>query len=238
MATKWGIVSAGKICHDFVTAVRSMPDSDKQHQFVAVAARKIEDSEKFAKLHNIPAYYGSYEEIATNPDVEIVYIGSINPYHYPLTKLMLEAGKHVLVEKPLTMNLKHTKELTKLARDKKLFLMEAVWSRFLPAYQHLSRELSAGSIGEVRYVHCTFGQPLADVDRILKKVLGGTHLDRLRFYTISMSTPPITQIILLFLWPVRYLETSIYWTMRSPDPETLTTATSSKAIKITRRKIP
>lgn len=104
MATKWGVYSAGKICHDFVTSVRSLKSGD--HQFVAVAARELKSAQEFAKLQQIPKAYGSYEELAKDPDVEVVYIGTINSAHLSAAKLMLEHGKHVLMEKPFTLNTK------------------------------------------------------------------------------------------------------------------------------------
>lgn len=183
MATRWGIVSAGKICHDFVSAVRSLPG--EEHEIVAVAARKLEDAESFAKLHNISKYYDSYEAVAKDPNVQVVYIGNLNVFHYPLGKLMLQNGKHVLLEKPLCINLRETKELLDLAKQKKVFLMEAVWSRFLPAYEHLMKEVKAGSIGDVLCVNVTFGIPIADVDRIKLKDLGGGTLLDIGIYCLS-----------------------------------------------------
>lgn len=98
--------------------------------------------------------------------VDIVYIGTINPQHYEVAALMLENGKHVLCEKPLTLNQKQTKKLIELARSKGLFLREAVWSRSFPAYKELARQLEAGTIGDVKYVHVNFGFVLDDIDRV------------------------------------------------------------------------
>ncbi|GFW80174.1 trans-1,2-dihydrobenzene-1,2-diol dehydrogenase [Trichonephila clavipes] len=123
MATKWGILSAGKICHDFVTAVQSIPETG-QHEFVAVAARSLVSAKEFASSHNIPKAYGSYEDLAKDPNIEVVYIGTVASHHYDVGKLMLENGKHVLMEKPMTLNLKQTKGLIEIARKHKRFLME------------------------------------------------------------------------------------------------------------------
>jgi len=133
MATRWGIVSAGLISHDFTNAIGIHPAED--HQVVAVAARKLTDAEEFAAKHGIKRAYGNYEDLAKDADIDVIYIGAINTVHLPLAKLYLNAGKAVLCEKPLCMNLKETQELVELARSKKLFLMEAVWSRCLPAYK-------------------------------------------------------------------------------------------------------
>lgn len=97
---------------------------------------------------------------------EVVYIGTLNPSHLELGKMMLSAGKHVLCEKPLTMNLKQTKELIDFARSKNLFLMEAIWSRCFPTYEILRKEIASGSIGEVKQVIVPFGFKLDEVDRV------------------------------------------------------------------------
>jgi len=98
--------------------------------------------------------------------LDIVYIGNINIQHYSTAKLMLEHGKHVLCEKPFTINEKQTTRLVQLARAKKLFLMEAVWSRFFPAYQKLKEIIDSGEIGEVLYCSVQFGVPLQHVERL------------------------------------------------------------------------
>jgi dihydrodiol dehydrogenase / D-xylose 1-dehydrogenase (NADP) len=90
----------------------------------------------------------------------------VNPQHLELGKLALTHGKHVLCEKPLTMNVKQTRELVEFAESKKLFLMEAIWSRFFPAYQRLQQEIAKGTIGEVLQVYVTFGVQISDVDRV------------------------------------------------------------------------
>ena len=122
-----------------------------------MAARKLEDAEKFAGKHGIAKAYGDYSGLATDPDIDVVYVGSIHPRHLALARIYLEAGKNVLCEKPLCMNLKETVELVELARRKKVFLMEAIWSRCIPSYQALRQELAAGTVGDVKQVICTFG---------------------------------------------------------------------------------
>ncbi|ODM96051.1 Trans-1,2-dihydrobenzene-1,2-diol dehydrogenase [Orchesella cincta] len=173
---RWGILSAGKISHDFVVGTYALPV--EEHQVVAVAARSLESAQKFATTHSIPKAYGSYEELVKDPSVDIVYVGSVNPQHLPLVKLSLNAGKHVLCEKPLGMNVKETKEMLELAQSKKLFLMEAIWSRFFPVYQELKKRVDSGSLGEVLQVVVQFGVLISEIDRLkLKELGGGTVLD-------------------------------------------------------------
>jgi dihydrodiol dehydrogenase / D-xylose 1-dehydrogenase (NADP) len=95
MATRWGIISTGNISNDFVNALKILPASE--HQVVAVAARNIESAKEFGEKHKIPSY-ASYQELVEDSNVEVVYIGSINSQHYPLAKLAMSHGKHVLCE--------------------------------------------------------------------------------------------------------------------------------------------
>lgn len=97
---------------------------------------------------------------------DIVYIGAIHPQHFDIAMLMLKHGKHVLCEKPLTMNLKQTTELINYARSKNLFLMEAVWSRCFPVYDVIRKEIASGNIGEIHQVIVPFGFRFPDLDRM------------------------------------------------------------------------
>lgn len=96
----------------------------------------------------------------------MAYIGALNPDHYKLGKLFLDNGKHVLIEKPLCMNFKQAKSLTDLAKKKNVFLMEAVWSRFSPAYIALEKEIQSGNLGEVKLVQANLGVSIEEVDRV------------------------------------------------------------------------
>lgn len=181
---RWGIASAGKISNDFVVGLSCLPI--EEHKVVAVAARDLKRAEDFAKLHAIPTAYASYVELAENSEIEVIYVGSVNTEHLEIAKLMLSNGKHVLCEKPLCLNKKQSMELVKLAKSKKLFLMEAIWSRFFPAYTHLRQSIENGSLGQIQSIDVEFGFDLRSVDRLQKKDLGGgTTLD-LGVYTIQL----------------------------------------------------
>lgn len=181
---RWGIASAGKISHDFANAVGTLPATE--HQIVAVAARKLQDAEKFAALLGIGTAHDGYEALAKNPNVDVVYIGAVNNAHYELGLLMLEHGKHVLCEKPLCLNEGQSKRLIKRATERNLFLMEAIWSRFFPFYRQLRERIDRGDLGEIREVEVEFGFVLSDIDRLrLKSLGGGTVLD-LGVYTIQV----------------------------------------------------
>ena len=153
---------------------------------VAVAARNLDDAKKFADVHKIKKAYGSYEELAKDTEVQVVYIGTINTTHLPVAKLMLENGKHLLVEKPLGMNLKQVNEMIDLAKKKNLFLMEAVWSRFLPSYQFVQKQIKDGVIGDVKHVAVNFGVVIGDVDRVAKKSMGGGTMLDIGIYCLNI----------------------------------------------------
>lgn len=118
---------------------------------------------------------------------DIVYIGAQNPQHLEIAMLMLEHGKHVLCEKPLCMNEKEVQRLIKYAEIKKLFLMEAIWSRFFPSYQYLRRQIDSGNLGTIEAVNVSFGFELEDVDRMTKKNQGGGTILDLGVYTVQLA---------------------------------------------------
>lgn len=186
MATRWGIVSAGRISFDFALALRTLPAED--HRIVAVAARNLMKAAEFCSQHNIPKSYGSYEELANDQEVDVVYIGSINPQHLPLAKLFLNAGKHILCEKPLCMNKKEAEELIATAKEKNLFLMEAIWSRFTPLYEKMKEEIDKGTIGDIVHIQVNFGADLLNKKRVTTKELGGSVILDIGVYTIQFVT--------------------------------------------------
>ncbi|KAK0133741.1 Trans-1,2-dihydrobenzene-1,2-diol dehydrogenase [Merluccius polli] len=185
MAARWGICSAGKISHDFTVALKSLPEED--HQIVAVAARNLKDAQEFAEKHNIPHAYGSYEEMSADPDVDVVYIGSIHTQHLRLCLLFMNAQKNVLCEKPLAMNSREVQEILACARANRVFLMEAVWTRFFPASLEIKRLLAQGELGEVKMVRAEFGAPLLGIPRAVEKELGGGALLDVGIYCLQFA---------------------------------------------------
>lgn len=189
MALKWGILGAGQISHDFLLGLKTLPAS--RHCVIAVGDRSKECADKFATTHAIPRSYGSIEELLKDGEVEVVYIGTIHVTHHALTLKVLEAGKPVLCEKPMTMCPAHTKELIDKANEKKLFLMEATWMRFFPAVVELRRLIAEGFIGDVRFVQATFcfrRPPQRAKGRLTDPELGGGAILDVGVYTISLAT--------------------------------------------------
>ncbi|XP_015274009.1 PREDICTED: trans-1,2-dihydrobenzene-1,2-diol dehydrogenase-like [Gekko japonicus] len=182
---RWGICSAGKISHDFLVALKTLPPED--HKVVAIASRELSRAQKYAQTYNIPKAYGSYAELAQDPDVDVVYVGVIHPYHLPSTLLFIQAGKNVLCEKPLGMNSAEVKAMVQAAREKGVFLMEAFWSRFFPVSEKLRSLLRQRTIGDVVMVHADFGLPLITVPRTTEKELGGGGLLDIGLYCVQFA---------------------------------------------------
>ncbi|KAK7099402.1 hypothetical protein V1264_003545 [Littorina saxatilis] len=185
MATRWGICSAGLISNDFCSALKSLPSSE--HEVVAVAARQKENAEKFAEKYGIPTAYGSYEDLAKDPNVEIAYVGAIHPVHFKICMLLLEHGKHVLCEKPLTLTLQEAKDVIAKAKEKKLFFMEGFWTRFFPAVLRMQEEIQAGNLGHINFLRANFCVPASSVQRLTKKEMGGGGLMDLGCYTVQYA---------------------------------------------------
>ncbi|KAK4884182.1 hypothetical protein RN001_000453 [Aquatica leii] len=185
MTLKWGIAGAGKISTQFAKSVSIL--SNTEHEVVAVAAQCLERAQQFATDLGIPKAYGSYKELANDKEINIVYIGNLNTQHLQVSKLMLEHGKHVLCEKPLTLNELQTSELINFAKEKNLFLMEAIWSRCFPAYDKLRELIDSKVIGDILYVTATFGRPFKEVERITSKELGGGTILDLGIYTLQFA---------------------------------------------------
>jgi len=171
MATRWGIVGAGKISHDFLTAMALLPEGE--HRVVGVAARDPIRAGEFATSHKINKVYKNYQELAADEEVEVAYIGVVAPAHKDLVLMMLGAGKGVLCEKPLGLDLQEVSQMVQLAKEKNVFFMEAVWSRTFPIYDAIQQKVS--SLGKAQNLVLTFGQANNHLpeERLAKKTTGG-----------------------------------------------------------------
>lgn len=145
---RYGILSTSSIAPRFISAVRE----GNAGEIVAVSSRTLDRAKDKAAQWRIPTAYGSHWELLEDPNVDIVYISTVNSQHYPWAKAALERGKHVVCEKPCTMSSCETGELFALAREKKRFLMEAEKMLFLPAVQELKRRIDAGELGQISMV--------------------------------------------------------------------------------------
>ena len=125
-------------------------------QVIAVGARNLDKAKEFAAKFEIPKACGSYDELAKDPEIDVVYVGSVCFTHLEVCKMLLNHNKHVLCEKPLAMDVKETEEILNLAKEKGTFFMEAIWSRTLPVYLKLKEELKSGTIGKVYSLNSDF----------------------------------------------------------------------------------
>jgi len=149
---RWGLLGVGDITNDFCIGLLQNGSS-----IAAVAARDGARAEAFAKQVGADRAYGSYEALLQDANVDVVYVGTIHTMHQNHAMLALEAGKHVLCEKPVCVNESQTQALIDLARKKKLFLMEAMWTRFFPALRKAREVISSGDLGAPRAVQGDFG---------------------------------------------------------------------------------
>lgn len=182
---KWGILGAGSITHKFVSDLKLLDNAE----LYAVGSRSKEKAEDYAKQYAIPKAYGSYEELLADKDVEIIYIATPHTLHKEWAIKSLEAGKAVLCEKPITVNASEAEEVINAARKNDVFLMEAMWTRYLPVMRKVMEWISSGAIGEVRMLKADFGFRSGwDTEgRLLNpKYAGGALLD-VGIYTLSFA---------------------------------------------------
>lgn len=178
----WGVIGAGIIAGKMAEALKINPDSF----LYAVASKDIAKATAFAKAHNV-GYAFSYEEIVHCDEIDIIYVATTHNFHFENAKLALENGNHVLIEKPFTVNAKEARQLANLATEKNLFLMEAIWTRFLPSIKLLKKHIQDGVIGEVKQINISFGGfVLPQYEQRLKDpaLAGGVTLD-MGIYPIS-----------------------------------------------------
>lgn len=172
---RWGILSTGTIAHNFAKTTRRMKG---EVELYAVASRSRESAEAFGEAYGIPKRYDSYEALAADPQVDIVYIGTPHSRHEEDMKLLIGAGKHILCEKSFTTDAAQAAEIFRLAKEKGVFVMEGFWTKFIPVYRDVERILASGVIGEVRAVTAQYGYTTGRQARKFDAELaGGTLLD-------------------------------------------------------------
>jgi predicted dehydrogenase len=183
---RWGVVGPGAIATGFADAMR-MTDGGT---IVAVASRSAKRAADFGDRFAIPTRYGDYESLAADPDVDVVYVATPQSRHEPDTLTFLRAGKHVLCEKPFALNARQAARMVEEAAHRGLFLMEAIWSRFLPAYRALVEVIGDGRIGEPLLVEGDFGfrRPMEPDHRLFDVALGGGALLDLGIYPIQLCS--------------------------------------------------
>jgi len=183
---RWGILATGRIAHKFARGLSCLDDAE----LIAVGSRRQEKADAFAEEWDIPHRHASYEALAADPDVDAVYVATPHPFHKDNSMLCLEAGKAVLCEKPLTVNARQAEEVIACARGSGVFLMEAMWTRFLPAIVRLRELLAEGALGEVRMVKADFCFRTGwdPKGRLLNPDLAGGGLLDVGVYTLAFAS--------------------------------------------------
>lgn len=180
---KIAILGAGNIARKMAATIVEM---DKVEAY-AVASRSLEKAEEFAEKWNIQKAYGSYVEMLNDPEVDLVYICTPHSFHYEHMMLCLEFGKHILCEKAFTTNAKQAKEVLALAKEKKLLVAEAIWTRYLPMRFVLDQILERRVIGEPHSLTANLCYPLKGVKRMVDPELSGGALLDLGVYPINFA---------------------------------------------------
>jgi predicted dehydrogenase len=185
-AVRWGIIGTGNIARKFAKGLAVLSDAI----LLAVASRNPRTAEEFARAFNVPRRYSPYEAMLQDPDVDVVYVATPHSFHKENTIMCLEAGKPVLCEKPFTINAQEAEEVIAVARQRGLFLMEAMWTRFLPMMVKIREMLEQGSIGEVQMLIADFGERVQfdPKSRLFDPHLGGGALLDLGVYPISLAS--------------------------------------------------
>jgi len=183
---RWGILSTGRIAGVFAKALQALPDAE----IVAVGSRTAEAAERFGAEHGIPRRHASYEDLARDPEVQVVYVATPHPFHKDNAIMCLEAGKAVLCEKPFAMNAREARAVVRCARKRKRFLMEAMWTRFIPATLKVRELVAAGAVGDVRLVKADlcFRAGWNPQSRLLNPALGGGALLDVGVYTVAWAS--------------------------------------------------
>jgi predicted dehydrogenase len=183
---RWGILSTGGIARKFAEGLTFLPDA----QLIAVGSRTAEAAQAFGEKYHVPHRHPSYEALASDPDVDVIYVATPHNFHYDNSRLCLEHGKAVLCEKAFTLNAAEAESLIALARQKKLFLMEAMWTRYLPAVVKLRQMVQQGAVGEVRMVAIDLGfrAEFNPQGRLFNKNLAGGALLDVGCYVVSFAS--------------------------------------------------
>jgi len=183
---RWGILAPGAISHKFTKGLQTIPHA----ALYAVGSRSLERADAFAKQYGFEKAYGSYQELVNDPLVDIIYVATPHPQHEEATILCLNHGKAVICEKPFAVNARQAERMIRCAREKGVFLMEAMWTRFLPTVLKTRELIADGAIGDVRVVCADFGFR-ANVDpqgRLFAPACGGGSLLDVGVYNISFCS--------------------------------------------------
>ncbi|MBU2663158.1 Gfo/Idh/MocA family oxidoreductase [Actinoplanes bogorensis] len=182
---RWGILGPGGIAAAFAADLAHVPGAE----LAAVGSRNKATADEFAERFGFARAHGSYADLAADPGVDVIYVATPHAFHAEAALLCIEAGKAVLVEKPITLDLADAMRLVTAARDKGVFLMEAMWMRLNPAIRKIKELVEDGTIGWVSTIHADFGLqgPFDAEHRLRNPALGGGALLDLGVYPINFA---------------------------------------------------
>lgn len=182
---KWGIIGCGHIAPKFIEGINVLENT----KVVAVASKSIDKASDLAKRYDIEHYYNDYESLITNPEVDVIYIATSHNFHKENILQCLKHRKAVLCEKAFTVNGKEAELVINYAREQKVFLMEAMWTRYLPCIKEVKRIIKNGVIGEVRHLEANFGfsSTFNPEGRLFNKQLAGGSLLDVGIYPVSFA---------------------------------------------------
>ena len=184
---KFAILGCGHIATKMAVAVKTLQNKGLGVECYAVASRNLEKAKSFAKEYGFEKAYESYEALAADDSVDLIYIATPHSHHHEFAKLCIEHGRNVLVEKAFTANAKLAAEVISMAHDKGVFLCEAMWTRFLPALETLRGWIHDGRIGNIETVEADFSMPLSHVERLRNPALAGGALLDLGIYSLTFA---------------------------------------------------
>lgn len=190
MPLRWGILGAGSIARSFASDLSIINRrGEHRHEITVVSSRDGERAKSFAAEFDIKTPVTGYDSLLERDDVDVVYVANVHSHHHSAVNQMLAGGKHVLCEKPFAINARQTREMIESARSRGLFLMEAMWTRFLPHIIALLGEIKQGAIGEVVSIDADHGQWIYKKPdhRLLNHDLGGGALLDLGVYPITFA---------------------------------------------------
>ena len=182
---QWGIIGPGKIAHKFAEGMASVPNTT----LYAVASRSKERAESFAHQYNVPKAYDSYVDLVNDPNVDVIYVATTNNFHYEHAKLCIEHNKACVCEKPFTLTVAESEQLISLAKKSNTFLMEALWTRFLPSIDAVEKLIKQGEIGTITHIDVNFGfeTQFSQESRLFNPQLGGGALYDIGIYPIFFA---------------------------------------------------
>lgn len=180
---KVGIIGAGAIAGVMADTLCKMARAEAY----AVASRDIKKAEQFAKVHGVKCAYGSYEELLKDKKVDLVYIATPHTFHYEQARMCINYGKPVLVEKPFCVTVKEAEELLSYAKERQIFITEAIWTRYMPMGEEIRNALTAGAIGEPKLLTANLGYAMTNKARLMSPELAGGALLDVGIYPLNFA---------------------------------------------------